>query len=114
MGTLNAVSYCYSLTPLLLKTNLKDVSKHPSFNVDFDKGKDAGYHSLGAYRMGVNIKQKDYLLLSPELFTRVNTSGLNRKGMWPEKQPMWTVYPSINQKNQAASAHPAIWGDISL
>ncbi len=114
VGTLNAVSYCYSLTPLLLKTNLRDVTKHPSFNVDFDKGKDAGYHSLGAYRMGVNIKQKDYLLLSPELFNKVQSSGLNRKGIWPEKQPMWSYFPSINQKNQAASEHPVIWGNFDI
>ena len=114
MGTLNTISYCNSLAPLLQRTNLKEVTKHPSFNVDFDKGKDAGYYSLGAYRMGVNIKQKDYLLLSPELFDKVKSSGLNRKGIWPEKRPMWTVYPSINHKNHAASEHPAIWVDLSL
>lgn len=112
MGTLNAVSYCHSLAPLLLRTNLKEVTKHPSFNVDFDKGKDAGYYSLGAYRMGVNIKQKDYLLLSPELLAKVKSSGLNRKGIWPEKRPIWSVYPNINQKNLAASEHPAIWADL--
>ncbi len=114
VGTLNAVSYCYSLAPLLLKTNLKDVTKHASFNVDFDKGKDAGYYSLGAYRMGVNIKQKDYLLLSPELFTKVRSSGLNRKGIWPEKRPMFSVYPNMNHKNHEASEHPAIWGEIEI
>tara|TARA_R100000935_G_C2841513_1_gene171350 strand:+ start:11990 stop:13147 length:1158 start_codon:yes stop_codon:yes gene_type:complete len=114
VGTLNAVSYCYSLSPLLIKTNLKDITKHQTFQVDLDKGVDSGYHSLGAYRMGVNIKQKDYLLLSPELFNTVQSSGLNRKGIWPEKQPMWSYFPSINQKNQAASEHPAIWGNFSF
>ncbi len=114
VGTLNAVSYCYSLSPLLLTTNLKDVTKHPSFNVDFDKGKDAGYYSLGAYRKGVNIKQKDYLLLSPELFTKVKSSGLNRKGIWPDKRPMFSVYPNMSHKNHAASEHPAVWVDLSL
>lgn len=114
MGTLNTVSYCNSLAPLLLRTNLKEVTKHPTFNVDFDKGKDAGYYSLGAYRMGVNIKQKDYILLSPELFDKVQSSGLNRKGIWPDKRPMWSVYPSMNHKNHSASEHPAIWVDLSL
>jgi len=114
VGTLNAVSYCYSLSTLLIKTNLKDITEHQTFRVDVDKGVDAGYHSLGAYRMGVNIKQKDYLLLSPELFSKIKSCGLNRKGMWPEKQPMWTVYPSMNKKNQAASEHPAIWGDFDI
>jgi len=114
MGTLNTISYCNSLAPLLQRTNLKEVTKHSSFNVDFDKGKDAGYYSLGAYRMGVNIKQKDYLLLSPELFDKVTSSGLNRKGIWPEKRPIWSVYPGINCKAHAASEHPAIWVDLSL
>lgn len=113
MGTFNAASYCNSVAPLL-RNNLKEVTKHPSFNVDFDKGKDAGYYSLGAYRMGVNIKQKDYLLLSPELFEKTKSSGLNRKGVWPEKRPLWTVYPSMNHKNHAASEHPAIWGDFEV
>ncbi|MBZ9632212.1 hypothetical protein LB465_15630 [Salegentibacter sp. LM13S] len=114
MGTLNTVSYCNSLAPLLQKTNLKQVTKHPTFNVDFDKGEDAGYYSLGAYRMGVNIKQKDYLLLSPCLFDKVKSSGLNRKGIWPEKRLMWAVYKNMNHKNHAASEHPAIWVDFNL
>ena len=71
MGTLNTPSYCRSLSPLLQETDLKDITKHKTFNVDFDKGKDADYFRLGAYRLGVNIKQKDYLLLSPELFKKV-------------------------------------------
>lgn len=112
MGTLNTVSYCNSLAPLLQGTNLKEVIKHPSFNVDFDKGKDASYYSLGAYRMGVNIKQTNYLLLSPELFEKTKSCGLNRKGIWPEKRPMWSVYPSIQCNAQAASEHPAIWVDL--
>lgn len=114
VGTLNTVSYCNSLAPLLRHTNLKDITKHSSFNVDFDKGKDAGYFSLGAYRMGVNIKQKDYLLLSPELFEKTKSSGLNRKGIWPEKRPMWSIYPGINQRSYAASEHPAVWTEIEI
>ena len=70
-GTFNAPSYCNSLAPLLQETDLKDISKNKTFNVDFDEGQDATYFRLGAYRMGVNIKQQDYLLLSPALFTKV-------------------------------------------
>ena len=113
-GTLNAVSYCDSLSPLLRNTDLKDVTKHSSFKVDFDQGKDASYFRLGAYRKGVNIKQKDYLLLSPKLFSKIEKSGLNRKGVWPNKKPMWSIYSSIDNKNQAASEHPAIWAEIKL
>lgn len=113
-GTLNAVSYCDSISPLLRGTDLKDVTKHPSFKVDFDEGSDASYFRLGAYRMGVNIKQKDYLLLSPQLFANVTDSGLNRKGVLPKERPKWKVYPDMHSKKQAASGHPAVWAAIKI
>ena len=113
-GTLNAPSYCNSLAPLLQETDLKDITKHLSFEVDYDEGSDASYHRMGAYRKGVNIKQKDFMLLSPALFETMTDSGLNRKAMWPEKRPKWSTYKSVVNKNQAASAHPAVWGLIDF
>ena len=109
MGTLNAASYCHSLSPLLQQTDLKDITKHKTFNVDFDKGKDADYFRLGAYRLGVNIKQKDYLLLSPKLFKNVQDAGLNRKGIYPKKKPIWSIYTNISKKEHEASEHPIVW-----
>lgn len=109
-GTFNAPSYCPSLSPLIQNTDLKDITKHLSFEVDIDKGKDANYFRLGAYRMGVNIKQKDYMLFSPALFNKMTDSGLNRKAMWPDKQPQWLTYKSVSNKNMVASEHPLVWG----
>lgn len=114
MGTLNSVSYCHSVAPLLQETNLKDITKHEHFNVDFDKGVDAGYFRLGAYRMGVNIKQMDYLLLSPELFKNVQKGGLNRKAIWPEKKPQWSIYSNIAKKEHEASGHPLVYCKIMM
>lgn len=111
-GTLNAPSYCNSLAPLLQETDLKDITKHLSFEVDYDEGRDASYHRMGAYRKGVNIRQKDFLLLSPALFHIMNDSGLNRKAMWPENRPQWSTYKSVVNKNKAASEHPAVWGNL--
>ena len=113
-GTFNAPSYCDSLSPLLQNTDLKDITKHLSFEVDIDKGNDANYFRLGAYRMGVNIKQKDYMLFSPALFHKMKDSGLNRKAMWPEKQPQWSIYKSVSNKNVAASEHPLVWGKVEI
>ncbi|SDD91090.1 Endonuclease/Exonuclease/phosphatase family protein [Pricia antarctica] len=113
-GTLNAVSYCDSLSPLFRDTKMKDVTRHRSFKADNDEGRDAAYFRLGAYRLGVNIRQKDYLLLSPNLFSKVANSGLNRKAVWPDKKPMWSIYSSIHDKKQAASEHPAIWAKIDI
>ncbi|WP_418603559.1 hypothetical protein [Hwangdonia sp.] len=113
-GTFNAPSYCDSLSPLIQHTDLKDITKHLTFEVDIDIGKDATYHRLGAYRMGVNIKQKDYMLFSPALFDKMTDSGLNRKAMWPDKRPQWSIYKSVTNKNLAASEHPLVWGNIDL
>ncbi|MCK7591287.1 hypothetical protein M0G43_11935 [Subsaxibacter sp. CAU 1640] len=112
-GTFNAPSYCDSLAPLLQETDLKDITKHLSFEVDYDEGIDASYHRMGAYRKGVNIRQTDFMLLSPSLFQTIADSGLNRKAMWPEKRPQWSTYKSVLNKNQAASEHPAVWGLIA-
>jgi len=113
-GTFNAPSYCDSLSPLLQKTDVKDITKHLSFEVDIDEGDDASYFRLGAYRLGVNIKQKDYMLLSPELFKQLIDSGINRKAVWPEKRPQWSIYKSVTSKHNAASRHPVVWGKIDL
>lgn len=113
-GTLNAPSYCNSLAPLLQETDLKDITKNKTFNVDFDEGKDATYYRLGAYRMGVNIRQEDYMLLSPELFSNVKSSGLNRKGVWPEKRPTWRIFSTLQSKYQAASGHPGVWASVII
>lgn len=114
MGTLNTPSYCHSLSPLLQATDLKDITKHKTFNVDFDKGIDADYFRLGAYRLGVNIKQKDYILLSPEFFKNVKKGGLNRKAIWPKKKPIWSIYSNILKKEHEASEHPVVWAEITI
>jgi len=113
-GTLNAVPYCFSLAPLLQKTDLKDVSKHPSFNVAGEKERDTGNFHRGAFAKGLNIKQRDYLLLSPEMFSRVKNSGLNRKATWSERASQWPVYSTIKNEKQAASEHPVVWGEIEI
>lgn len=113
LGNLNAPCYSTSLAPLLQETDLKDIVKHDSFETDLDLGNHSGYYRMGGYRKGVNIKQKDYLLLSPLLFERVNASGLNRKAVWPPKIPKWPVYESMVSELDAASSFPLIWCNTS-
>ncbi len=111
-GTLNDVSFSDCLSPLLRETDLEDVSKHPQYRVEKDFGNRAGYYRLGAYRMGVNIRQKDYMLLSHEMKQLLGSCGLNRKGMWPERNTKWEVYNSLKNSWHAASTHPLIWGEF--
>ena len=111
-GTLNDVSFSDCLSPLLRETDLEDVSRHPQYRVEKDFGNRAGYFRLGAYRMGVNIRQKDYMLLSYEMKQLLGSCGLNRKGMWPERNTKWEVYNSLKNSSHAASTHPLIWGEF--
>ena len=113
LGNLNAPCYSTSLAPLLQKTDLRDIVKHDSFETDLDLGTHSGYYRMGGYRKGINIKQKDYLLLSPSLFDNVSDSGLNRKAMWPSKMPKWPLYDSMVSELDAASDFPLIWCNTS-
>lgn len=107
-GTFNTVSYCHSISPLLQKIDLKNISRHQTFKVAKDVGEDTGYYRMGAYKMGVNIKQKDYLLLSPDLFKKVKDCGISRKAVWPEKRPQWEIYNSVQSASKAASEHTVL------
>lgn len=114
VGTLNAPSFADSISPILQQTDLTDIVKHNTFDVELDSGNDKGYFRMGAYRKGVNIKQKDYLLISSVLYQLVRNSGMNRKAVWPLKRPIWNTYDSVVTKTDSASEHPLIWVDMSL
>lgn len=114
VGTLNAPIYNSSIAPIFKETYLRDITKHPNFMGDLDKGKDADYFRLGAYKMGVNIQQRDYLMLSKNLFETVKSCGLVRRGMWFKKQPKWDIFGSITSERDAASEHPMLWCQLSI
>lgn len=111
-GTLNDASFSDSLSPLLRGTDLRDVSKHMDFAITKENGREGTYFSLGAYRQGVNIKQRDYLMFCPKLFSKLVACGLDRKGVWQERRPNWTLFPSIKEKRHSASEHPIIWANL--
>ena len=113
-GTLNDVSYSDALSPMIRETDLRDIGRHELFRADTDRGRDGSYFRLGAYRLGVNIKQKDYLLLPPDCFNKVQKAGMNRKGTWPDRKPSWELYPSVSGKQHAASEHPLVWAEVEL
>lgn len=116
LGDLNDTPDSNELKPLFDKTDLKEVSDHPTFNTGEFKGRpgtnERGY---GTFGLG-NDKQKiDYLLLSPTLFDQVTACGLFRKGAWPGSRPKrWTVYPELKREIHVASDHHVIWADIDM
>ncbi|WP_300439126.1 hypothetical protein [Christiangramia sp.] len=112
MGTFHAPAYCYSLAPILQETDLKDLCRHPNFQSPMDKSK-TEYHRLGAYRKGINMRQQDYILMSPKLFKRVQSAGINRRGIWAGFPSQWVVYPTLKEKRQQASEHPLLWIEVN-
>ncbi|WP_350288967.1 hypothetical protein [uncultured Croceitalea sp.] len=114
VGTLNVPYYSKLLYPIVEGTDLKDVSRHRTFDVDLDKGKDSNYFRLGAYKMGVNLKQRDYLMLSDRLYKAVKNSGLIRKGIWFKKKPQWEMLKNIKNETHSASEHPLIWSQLKI
>lgn len=113
-GVFHDVNFSSSIAPLLRETDLIDVSKHETFNADTDFGKSSEYFRLGAFKQGVNLQQKEYLLLSPAMYAKLWQSGVNRKGVWRDKKPNWPIYKSLERKQYAASEYPLVWGEINV
>ena len=113
-GTLGLPSYNKKIRDLIDKSSLKQINAHSNFEVTLDKGSDSSYYRLGAYAKGVNIKQQDYLMVSSKLFAKISECGLNRKGVWPRKNPSWDTYRSLDGERDMASEHPLLWAEFTL
>ncbi|MEE1963943.1 hypothetical protein V1387_14715 [Allomuricauda taeanensis] len=111
-GTFYDPSFAGTLAPLLKETDLYSASRHPEFMADYDLDGHAHYHSMTAYRKGVNLKQQDYLLVSPSLWKRTIGAGLHRKGIWPGNQGKWPIYSTLRNSGMAASEHPVLYVEL--
>lgn len=106
VGDFNDTPDSATLAPLLQQTNLRDVFEHPGF----DNG---GY--AGTYGLCSDANKIDYILLSPDLFSKIEAGGVFRRGMWPGTRPVrWDVFPELTSPEQSASDHAAVWVDLQL
>jgi endonuclease/exonuclease/phosphatase family metal-dependent hydrolase len=107
VGDLNDTPESESLQPLLGDgSDLRDISTHPAFVND---------GRVGTYGNGTASNKIDYLLLSPELFSKVNNGGIFRKGVWGGVNgTLFPHYDEMTKPIHAASDHAAIWADIDL
>ncbi|MGL5835172.1 MAG: endonuclease/exonuclease/phosphatase family protein [Waterburya sp.] len=114
LGDLNDTPDSTPLQPLLTDTDLKDVSEHPSFDTgEFTGREGTDERGIGTFGLGNDDQKIDYLLFSPDLFSRVRASGLFRKGAWPgKKPPRWSVYPELKEEIHVASDHHVIWAEL--
>jgi endonuclease/exonuclease/phosphatase family metal-dependent hydrolase len=107
IGDFNDDPTSTALQPLLAGTDLRDISNHPNF--DFGPRQ-------GTYGGGGAKDKIDYILLSPELFTKATGGAVFRKGVWhgPRVRNPWPMYDTLTQEVHAASDHAAIYADITL
>lgn len=107
IGDLNDTPASDPLEPLLGNgSTLKDISEHPAH---IHGGRPGTHGNCTA------SSKIDYILLSPELFSRINASGIERRGMWGGKNgTLWPHFPQLRAQKDAASDHAALWVDLNV
>ena len=108
LGDFNDTPESAPLAPLLKEgSDLKDASEFAGFD---DGGRP------GTYANGTASQKIDFLLLSPNLFSKVTAAGLFRKGVWGGStgDKWWPIYDTMTGPHHAASDHAAIWADINI
>jgi len=106
VGDFNDTPASAALAPLLQASDLQDAFTHPAF--------DAGGYP-GTYSSCTAGNKIDYLLLSPDLYAKVQAGGVWRKGLWPGVRPVrWPTYAELKQPIHAASDHAAVWVDLAI
>ncbi|MFS4449026.1 hypothetical protein [Maribacter sp. 2307UL18-2] len=113
LGTLNAPIFSKCLAPIT-DMDVTDIADYTNFDVEPDFGTDSGYYRLGGFRKGVNMEQLDYLLASPQIGERIQNCGMDRKAIWPIRQPQWDIYKTLKKEQDAASEHPLLWVNIEM
>jgi endonuclease/exonuclease/phosphatase family metal-dependent hydrolase len=107
LGDFNDYPEAAPLRPLLVETDLKDVSQHPSFTADSNRP--------GTFGTCTERQKFDYILLSPALFERVTGGAVLRTGVWGGKNgTLWPHYPEMARQVDQASDHAAIYADVDL
>ncbi len=107
VGDFNDTPEAAPLAPLLAQgSNLRDVSVHPKYQ---DDGRP------GTFGNGTKSQKIDYILLSPELFDKVENAEVFRKGVWGGKNgDLFEHFPEMTKSVHAASDHAALFVDLNI
>jgi endonuclease/exonuclease/phosphatase family metal-dependent hydrolase len=107
VGDFNDTPDSDPLSPLLGSgSDLKDIFDHPQFLSD---------GRPGTFANGTASNKIDYILLSPVLWSSVETCGVLRKGVWGGTHgTLFPHYDEMTKAIHAASDHAALWVDLDL
>ena len=106
VGDFNDTPASAPLAPLFDATDLRDVSAHPDYADD---------GIPGTWGKGYASNHIDFILMSPALFTRMDSGGAFRAGVWDDrKTPKWQMFDTVTRAEDAASDHAAVWADVKV
>ncbi|MFF3403498.1 endonuclease/exonuclease/phosphatase family protein [Streptomyces sp. NPDC002659] len=100
-GDLNDTPNSVSIKSLL-GGGLRDAMSHPGYTGE-----------PGTFGTGTSLNQKiDYLMFSPELFSRVQHVDVERRGIWAPRT--FKSFLTVTSKANQASDHGALYADLDL
>lgn len=100
-GDLNDTPDSTSLSPLFTE-GFQDIMSHPSYPQD----------RPGTYATETKTDKIDYLIMSPKLRTKLNLTGIERRGSYHPRT--WISFDTVTKPADEASAHHLIWADFKF
>ena len=80
----------------------EDVMSHPSYPTD----------RPGTYGTGRIANKIDYLIMSPQLRSRLHNAGIERRGSYHPNS--WEPFDTVTNSSQEASDHHLVWADFDF
>jgi endonuclease/exonuclease/phosphatase family metal-dependent hydrolase len=107
VGDLNDTPTSLPLQQLLgSELGLVDIMNHNKFTGD---------GRPGTFGTGSASKKLDYILMSPQLASKVHQGSIERRGVWGGiNGTIFPHFPQIKSAKDAASDHAALWVDLNL
>jgi endonuclease/exonuclease/phosphatase family metal-dependent hydrolase len=107
IGDLNEIPTEPPMAPLIGEgSTLTDIMVHPKFQGD---------GRPGTHGNGTKSAKLDYILLSPKLSEKVIKGGIERQGVWGGKNgTLFPHLPTIQNSEEAASDHAALWVELDI
>jgi endonuclease/exonuclease/phosphatase family metal-dependent hydrolase len=86
----------------LFTDGFQDVMSHPSYPTD----------RPGTFQTGRPHQKLDYLLMSPQLRTKLRDTGIERRGSYHPS--VWTPFDTVTKAVEEASDHHLVWADFDF
>jgi endonuclease/exonuclease/phosphatase family metal-dependent hydrolase len=86
----------------LFTEGFKDVQSHADYPTD----------RPGTYGTALKAGKIDYLISSPQLWAKVQTCGIERRGTYHPN--LWPSFDTVTKSSDEASDHQCVWMDIDL